>query len=326
MYFVPFRGIFVRINNFNFMAFNGKFFRIFLGVIVSSVLFSCGSGDKDKSKDDLGVDSLIMDAPKGDPTAISEEAMAEIIQSIPSPVEMSALIKAIGSEYNNSILNSTEKISNYTTNSEKALAIGIYGADLGYINIYEKTYSSLNYLNAIKGLADDIKVGQFFDFITLKRLAKSNKNVDSLLYISTTSYNNMDEYLRQQKRSGLSVLMACGAWLEGLFIAGEVVREKNNQELVERIGEQKPILDSLLKILTVYKTDPYCADLIIGFENIKKEYSNVVVESEFHEPETTEVNGELVVVDKSKSSVKITQEDVNGIITSVELVRKEVVK
>jgi len=308
------------------MGFSGNFFRISLGVVMSSFLFSCGSGDKNKSKDDLGVDALVADAPKGDPNAISEQAMGEIIQSIPSPVEMSSLIKSIGNEYNNSILNSTEKISNYTTNSEKSLAIGIYGADLGYINIYEKTYSSLNYLNAIKGLADDIKVGQFFDFVTLKRLAKSNKNVDSLLYISTTSYNNMDEYLRQQKRSGLSVLMACGAWLEGLYIAGEVVKEKNDQELVERIGEQKPILDSLLKILTVYQEDPYCADLITGFENIKKEYSNVSVVSEFHEPETTEVNGELVVLDKSKSSVKITQEDVNGIISAVELVRKKVVK
>lgn len=303
-----------------------KLFRLSISIVISLSLFSCGGSDKDKAKDELGVDSLISDAPKGDPSSISDEAMGDIIQSIPSPVEMSTLIKATGSEFNNSMLNSTDNITNYTTNSEKAMAIGVYGADLGYINIYEKTYSSLNYLNAIKGLADDIKVGQFFDFSTLKRLAKSNKNVDSLLYISTTSYNNMDEYLREQKRSGLSVLMACGAWLEGLYIAGEVVKEKNSSDLVERIGEQKPILDSLLKVLSVFKQDPYCEDVINGFENIKKQYSNVSISSEFHAPETKEVNGELIVVDNSKSTVKIAQEDVNAIIVAVEQIRNEIIK
>lgn len=307
------------------MICNTKLFKVSIGIVASFVLFSCGEDNRDKTKDELGMDSLVIDAPKGDPSSISEEAMAGIIQSIPSPVEMSTLIKATGNEYNSSILNSTDKFSNYSTNSEKAMAIGVYGADLGYINIYEKTYSSLNYLNVIKGLADDIKVGQFFDFSTLKRLAKSNKNVDSLLYITTTSYNNMDEYLRQQKRGGLSVLMACGAWLEGLYIAGEVVKEKSSPELIERIGEQKPILDSLLKILYVYKEDTYCNELIAGFETIKKQYANVSVEFEFHEPETKEVNGELVITDKSNSTVNITQEDVNAIIASVAQVRKDVV-
>lgn len=305
---------------------NSAAIKLFVVGSISLMLYSCGGDTKNKSKDELGVDSLVVDAPKGDSGAISMEAMAEIIHSIPSPVEMSSLIKSVGNDYNIGMLNSTDNMSNYATSNEKALAIGIYGADLGYINIYEKTYSALNYLNVIKGLSDDIKVGKFFDFNTLKRLAKTNKDVDSLLYISTNSFNNMDEYLRQQNRNGLSVLMACGAWLEGVYITGEVLKNKNSPELVERIGEQKPVVDSLLKILYVYESDPFCKELITGFEDIKKQFTGVTITQEFHEPETKEVNGELVVVDKSKSIVAITPEQVNAITASVSSIRNKVIK
>src|SRR5690606_14108032 len=103
---------------------------------------------------------------------------------IPSPVEMSALLRAIGVEFQGDILNHTANADKYTTVYKQAINLGIYGADLGYINMYEKTGSSLNYLNAVKTVADQIKVGQFFDFTTLKRLSNNKKNVDSLTYIT----------------------------------------------------------------------------------------------------------------------------------------------
>ena len=300
-----------------------KFTKVLL--LCLHVLFSLASCKEkpDDKQADLSADSLAMK--NTDTLNISEETMTKMIQSIPSPVEMSALIKATGNDFNKEILNSTENTANYATSHKKAFAVGIYGADLGYINVYEKTYSALNYLNAIKGLADDIKVGQFFDFNNLKRFAKSNSNVDSLLYLSTSSFNNMDEYLRQQRRGNLSVLMVSGAWLEGLYIATMVVKDKPNEELYQRIGEQKSAIDNLLLLLSVYQKDAYTAEVTLGIESLRNEYENVAISYEYREPETKEMNGELVVVDNSKTIVNITPAQIKAITAAVEKVRNKAI-
>ena len=88
--------------------------------------------------------------------------------------------------------------------------LGIYGADLGYLNIYGKTGNSVDVLSAIKRLADGLRVGQFFDFETLKRLSTSKSNLDSLLFLSVNSYNQIDNYLRNNDRGSISALMITG--------------------------------------------------------------------------------------------------------------------
>ena len=106
-------------------------------------------------------------------------------------------------------------------------------------------YSGIEYLASIKKLADNIKVGQFFDFETLKRIASNNKNYDSLLFISTDNFNKMDKQLRDQKRGELSVLMITGAWLEGMHVATQVCKVKETKELTDRIGYEKINLDNI---------------------------------------------------------------------------------
>jgi hypothetical protein len=286
----------------------------------SFLMFACNNNPTTEEKDELAAeqDSFATTGPE-----ISEEVMNDLIQSLPSPIEMSTSIKESGAEFDTKKLNPSENSDGYTTNYKKAVNLGIYGADLGYINIYEKTYYALNYLNVIKRLADDLKVGHFFDFNTLKRLSSNNTNIDSLLYISTTSFNNMDAYLRKQKRGNLSVLIVCGTWLEGLHIATEVVKDKKHEMLYEKIGEQKIVMDNLLLILQAHKNDPFFADLYTDFQNIKKEYDKISITYVYKEPESKEVNGQLVIVDNSTTTVNIAEKNVQEISAAVHKVREK---
>jgi hypothetical protein len=292
---------------------------------ITCISLAACSNKNNEDADMLAEEAMQVKKAASENLDISAEAMEDIIQSIPSPIETSVLIKESGVEFDNKMLNPTENMDKYNVNLEKALNLGIYGADLGYINIYEKTYAALNYLNVIKQLADDLKVGQFFDFGTLKRLATNSKNIDSLLYISTSSLNKMDGYLRDQKRGNLSVLMISGAWLEGLHIATQVVKNKPVKEIYERIGEQKMILDNLMLILSVYKSDPYFADIVAEFELIKKQFDKVSITYVYAEPESKEVNGQLVIVDKSTTQINITEADVKNITAVIEQTRNKLI-
>ena len=159
--------------------------------IVGLIVISFGScGDGNEGDDPLnGIDSVMN---KTDVAVVSEAEIDEIIQSLPSPAEMSALIESLGIPFSKGYLASPEQADDYDTNFKKALGLGILSSDLGYLNVYGQTNETVNYLATIRKISDDLSIGQFFDFQTLKRLASSNENMDSLMFLSQNSFREMD--------------------------------------------------------------------------------------------------------------------------------------
>ena len=285
---------------------------------IAGILLSCNSNE----------DTLKIEHEKDSTKTVinvSEKTINNLIQSIPSPIEMASIIKESGAEYNENILNPSENYKKYGTSMDKAINIGIYSADLGYINIYEKSLSSITYLRSIKSLSNDIQVGQFFDFETLNKLASNNKNMDSLLFISTSCFNKMDKYLREHKRNELSILIITGAWVEGLYITSEIAKSNKTDALLENIGAQKINIENLMVILNLYKEDPYFKKLGDSFSNLKKVYDGITITYEYKEPVTKEVNGELVIEDNTTSKVVVTDEQQKTIQEVITKLRKGII-
>lgn len=301
--------------------------KIHLIVVVALFVWGCGSGSDNGELSEVNLDSLLQAKKANEAAKLPDEVVTDIIKSIPSPLEMTALIKASGAEYSQNILNSTDNTENYTTNFNKSLNLGVYSADLGYINIYEKTSRSISYLNAVKQLADELKVGQFFDFATIKRLAENNRNIDSILYISTSGFEQMDKYLKEKNRGNLSMLILLGGWTESLYIAGQVAKSGKNpaEKLAEKIGEQKIVLDDLLLLTGMYKNEPGFPEMIEDLNNLKKAYSDVSITYTYGEPEMKEVDGVLVVVDNSSSKVNITGEQLDSVIAAISVLRNKII-
>lgn len=300
---------------------------LYLMMILAGIQLVSGcSGSSKKSgqsSDDelLMADSLISDAP----LELSEEIVGDVIQNISSPVEMAALIKSTGVAFSQKILNNPENIDRYNTSFKRALNLGVYSADLGYINTFDKNTIVVSYLLGIKELAEGIKVGQFFDFTALKRLATNSSNLDSLMEISVSSFNKMDSYLRDQNRANVSSLIVTGAWIEGLYIAGAVVKETNNEDLINRIAEQKDIINILMIILDNYSADPNFKELAVLMKELKELYADVKITTEVGEPKTMEVDGSLIIVQDEISHVEITPEQLTEIINSISKLRNFIV-
>jgi hypothetical protein len=291
-------------------------------LIVSLLLFGCKSGGEKKTSDDFEVPEDVQN--KG-VLEISEDVMQDIVQNISSPVEMAALVKSLNAGFSAKYLAPTENVDELTTSFQQALYLGIYAADLGYLNMYNKTNSVIDYITAIKTLADGVRVGQFFDFTTLKRLAQSNQNLDSLMYISVHSFNQMDKYLRSDNRSNLSTLMVTGVWIEGLYLATQVAKTSPHQELSERIGEQKIIMSDLMLILENYKNDRNFKKLIDELNQLKEEFNNITITYTKGEPEMVEENGMLTIVQHDVSHVEISNDQLNSIINKTEEIRNKLI-
>ena len=186
------------------------------------VCFSCrNSSNKSNEFVFPEADSI----PLSEAEKLSPEAIEDISKNISSPVEIANLLQMLEVPFSQNYLASSIDANKQSTTFDKALKLGILGADLGYLNMYEKTGSSLDILSSIRKLAEGIKVGQFFDFETIKRLSQNKSNLDSLLFLSIDSYTQIDNYLRDNDRGQLSSLMIIGVWIEGQYLATQVVKE-----------------------------------------------------------------------------------------------------
>jgi hypothetical protein len=297
--------------------------RILIIGLLLVVLSSCG-GSGNKTEKDVFAE---MDSTKTEGLPISGEVIAGILQAIPSPLEISMLLKESGKKYNASYLNSADNRSKYNSNYKKALNLGIYGTDLGYTNIYEQNQDGVKYMEAIKDMADGLNIGQFFDIETVGRLATNSKNLDSLLLITTQNFNSINHYLQTQNRANLSVLLLTGGWLEALHITCEVSKANpSNKELQETIGEQKVILENIMLLLSFYKeSDQNMASLLKDMEELKKAFDKIIITYTYKESTFEIVDGVMVIKDNSSSTIQITPEDISNINTIADSIRLKII-
>jgi len=293
---------------------------VMIGLVAAILLSACG---KSKKPDEQAFLNSLDSAKKG--PSIDEEVIGSILQQIPSPLEISVLLKESGTKYSFGLLNSPDNLSKYNSNYKKALNLGIYGTDLGYTNIYEQNQDGIKFLASIKSLANELNIGQFFDIETIARLAGNSKNIDSLLLITTQNFNDINRYLQTQGRANLSVLLLTGGWLEAMQITCQVAsKDPKNKELREKIGEQKIILEQIVLLYSFYKEDENMASLLKDLEELKGAFDKINITYTYKESTMEVVNGVAVIKDNSTTTIDITEKDVENITRIANSIRNKI--
>jgi len=291
-----------------------------IGLVAALILASCGKSKKPDEQEFLNS----LDSAKKGPS-IDQEVINGILQQIPSPLEISVLLKQSGTKYSSSILNTPDNISKYNSNYKKALNLGIYGTDLGYTNIYQQNQDGIKYLASIKQLANELNIGQFFDMETISKLATNSKNLDSLLLITTQNFNSINSYLQNQGRSNLSVLLLTGGWIEAMQITCQVAaKDTKNKELKEKIGEQQIILEQIVLLFSFYKDDENMASLLNDLTTLKSAFDKIKITYVHKEPTSKVVNGVLMIEDHSTTTIDVTDDDIKNITGLTNSIRNKI--
>jgi hypothetical protein len=296
--------------------------RLLLIGIATALLVSCSSGKK--PDDEAFMKSLENEKSAG--AGVDEGVINAILEQIPSPLEISVLLKESGSKYAPEMLNSSNNLPKYNSNYKKALNLGVYGTDLGYTNIFGRNSDGIKYITSIKSLADELNIGQFFDVETIGRLAANSRNLDSLLLITTMNFNHINHYLQSQSRDNLSVLLLTGGWVEAMQITCQTaVKNPTNMELREKVGEQKIILEQILLLFSFYKDDANMAGLLADLEQLKAVYDKVEISYTYKESTMQIVDGVAVIKDNSTTTINITPENVEEIKNITNSIREKII-
>ncbi|MFZ9981185.1 MAG: hypothetical protein ACO3FI_04040 [Cyclobacteriaceae bacterium] len=276
------------------------------------LVFSCGPSREQQER--AFEESLAGDSLGTLPPGINDEFIERVLQQIPSPLEVSAMLVNSGMKYNPELLNSPDNLGKYNTTFQKALAIGAYGSDLYYTSLYGMNRDELRLINPIKSLSNDLGIGHFFDMATIARLAGSRENMDSLLLVTMQNFNEVNQFLQDKKRSEVSVLMMTGGWLEAMYVLLEAYSTDPTQvALREHIGEQKIILTHLMLLYPYFQHDKNIESLNVDMQQLKSAFEGVEIISNFRESTVEIINGVGVIKDNSTTTVKITRAQVDNI-------------
>ncbi len=278
------------------------------------MLTSCG-GDKEnaETKEDM------VEVPDTIKTTVVN--VGGELFSVPSPVQTALLIQKSGISYDKSVLHTHNKVNTYGTDYLRALNLGIYGADLGYVSLYNQTQDALGYLGALKQLADKLGVSAAFDAATMKRIEGNITNKDSMLVLVGIAYRSSDAFLKNNQRNDVSSLIITGGWLESMHFSLAAYKLKPNEELKKRIAEQKQALGSLIKILSAFEGEEVKA-LAIQLNDLSKVYEGVQFKYNFVEP-TTDTTKKVTYIN-STTEVTITDDMINQISAKIQEIRNKI--
>jgi hypothetical protein len=196
----------------------------------------------------------------------------EMIQNMPSPIEMAILVKHAGGEYNAKILNDIKNLDGYVTKGKKTINMGVYSSDVGYTSLYKQTQETVFYLNNVRKLSDDIGLSDAFDQSMFDRVEANIEHRDSLLQILSGSYDLANQYLKENNRMNTSVLMIGGGWIESMYLAANLGANGGRPaDIISlRLLEQEQVLKKIVTSMKMIDNDPLVSEFATKLEALSK--------------------------------------------------------
>jgi len=288
-------------------------------VLLAIVMISgCGSDKQKGAGGEFGLDS----------TEISQDLLddinnaKQIFYSLPSPLETAMLIKSAGAMYNEDLLNPVSNASKYTTNKAMALNLGIYTTDLSFASLFDQTQTSIEYMNAAKLMADGLGILDAIDNNTIERLEENINNRDVIMDIISETFMSSSSFLTENERPALASIVLVGGWIEGLYIATNLVEgpDIEGNKLVERIVDQKLSFEIVIKLLEDNADHEAVSSLIADINDLKETFDKITITSSPIRAVPDEESS--VTILKSESTIEITPEIFQELTEKVRVLRQ----
>lgn len=215
---------------------------------ISGIAISCGSGsemnDANPSEDNSpAVAEEVM---------VTEEDSDEPEFIIPSALQISSIFQSSGLSFVDGICNNPANASNYYSKFEKLLNFGGYSADLFYCVLNDQSQLSIQYLKAVRQLADETGLSGVFNAGPIfERFEANIGKRDSVINIMLEFQEKTDMLIAEQNEEHTAMIIFTGAWVEGMYIGLDAARASENEMLRERLVEQMTILPNLIKGLEI---------------------------------------------------------------------------
>ncbi len=257
-----------------------------------------------------------------------EEVKMEIDRSAKSvfynmflPCEMVYIFDQTGISFRADLLNPVENERRYSTINKRALNLGIYGVDLGYLKIHDQFQLMKNYSMAINKTSNELGIPYEDVAYAMKFLDENVSSIDSVYAMTCQLFEITDSYLNSNERGGSSSLIILGGWVEAMYITSHLVNDTAiNKDIMNRIGRQKYSLNSLIPLLTLYEDQGLITNYLVMLKSLRKVFDEV--ELYYNENTQVTIDTSRKVIPTENAEVRITQEQfikIRNLITKIRM-------
>jgi hypothetical protein len=169
---------------------------------------------------------------------------------MPTAYEVTTCINSAGAAFVFGITNPVGNAEKYLTSAQKALNVGIYGADLAYVSVYNQEQETRNYLQVLHKLTSLLDINTNFNGELVKKVEDNIDNKDTVIDIVTRSFHDTYNFLVNNGQDDISLFVLTGAWVEGMYVTTYLATTSaRTEEILNVIVEQKAPLATLLGLL-----------------------------------------------------------------------------
>lgn len=284
------------------------------------LLSACGGGEQATESDTAATEEVSIDDANN---AIGQGLLKldREIFSLPSPVQTAILLQKNAVAYDESLINDISSEARYLNRTQKALNLGVYGADLAYLSNFNNTQLKTDYLRVVEKIATDMDIRNHIDQSLIDRFAINIDNRDSIYSLNAELFNSVDRYLKESGESHIAALILTGGWVEGMHIT--LGSAMSNKEVRNRVGEQASAARSLRKLI-MRMEDPALSDLEKMLAELSESFQELGFNYTYVKPITDAA--ERITYLNSKSSVTMTDEQLATITERVNAIRNYIIQ
>ena len=205
-----------------------------------------------------------------------ENEIQKNVYPLPTSADVIKMLSELEVGYILGIANPVENARKYLTSASKAINMGGYGADLSYATLYNIQQEVINYLDAIRSLANELNMSKIYDETLYDKIKQNFDNRDELVKILTEAFSNTYAYLSENDQQTLALLVVGGAWVEGMYLTTHVSEAAYQVAGISKVLiEQKESFDLFLDLTKPYLEDPNIKDFVAKLEPIKQVYGGL---------------------------------------------------
>jgi hypothetical protein len=156
--------------------------------------------------------------------------------------------------------------------------LGVYGADLAYIKMFNQKRYFDNYFQVIKYLAEELGIPGSFSEGTYQRIDAKLSDKKAALEQLIDAYRATDDYLRTNDRNTTAAYLITGGWVESLYIAISNESQSHTDQLLIRILEQKYTLNYIIALLESIDQTPITINLSSNLKLLRKKLAPVTID------------------------------------------------
>jgi hypothetical protein len=205
-----------------------------------------------------------------------EKEISSNVYPLPTSAQVIKLLTDLEVGYMIGLTNPVENVKKYYMSYSRSINLGVYGADLSYVTLYNNKQEVNVYMEAIRTLTNDLNMSKIYDRSLYDSIVKYFDNRDKLVEILTTSFNNTYTYMTDNDQQTLALLVVGGAWVEGMYLTTNVSEAAYNvATIAEVLIKQKKSFETFLDLAKPYQDDPMIRDFVKELEPIKEVYAGL---------------------------------------------------